>query len=215
MCHRWGCGGLPLKSTSCGDTVHLGSKSGTSLFPRGCAVFFEGARDLLALVCISVFAVTAAGGSALTAGHFWKSREPDQPKVTKNALPHHLVPRLGSACLNEGIAPWAAAKGHPWPSAAIPASMPGCPLHNACVRPSWLTGRRDQRPRRGGLTADLVLGDRVSPVGASLLAKAVGQLQGCWAAGLIASKLAPTKELREHTNIVSAEDPMWERACSR
>ncbi|MCP1457080.1 hypothetical protein J3D49_004634 [Pseudomonas kilonensis] len=48
--------------------------------------------------------------------------------------------------------------------------MPGCPLHNACVRPSWLTGRRDQRPPRGDLVADLVLGDRVSPVGASLLA---------------------------------------------
>ncbi len=35
--------------------------------------------------------------------------------------------------------------------------MPGCPLHNACVRPAWLTGRRDQRPPRGGLVADLAL----------------------------------------------------------
>ena len=33
--------------------------------------------------------------------------------------------------------------------------------------------------------------------------------------GLIVSKPVPTKELRVHTNIVSAEDPMWERACSR
>ena len=72
-------------------------------------------------------------------------------------MPHHSAPRLGSVCPNEGIAPWAAAKGHPWPSAAIPASMPGCPLHNACVRPSWLTGRRNQRPPRGGLIADLIL----------------------------------------------------------
>jgi hypothetical protein len=62
-------------------------------------------------------------------------------KVTKALLPHHLVPRLGSACPHSGIAPWAAAKGHPWPSAANPASMPGCPLRNACVRPSWLMGR--------------------------------------------------------------------------
>jgi hypothetical protein len=62
-------------------------------------------------------------------------------KVTKALLPHHSVPRLGSACPHSGIAPWAAAKGHPWPSAANPASMPGCPLRNACVRPSWLTGR--------------------------------------------------------------------------
>jgi hypothetical protein len=72
-------------------------------------------------------------------------------------MPHHSAPRLGSVCLNEGIAPWAAAKGHPWPSAANPASMPGCPLHNASVQPAWLTGRRDQRPPRGGLVADLVL----------------------------------------------------------
>ncbi|CAI8797864.1 Secreted protein [Pseudomonas brassicacearum] len=64
--------------------------------------FFMGAF----LVFISVISVTAAYGSALTAGHFWKSREPDQPKVTKSALPHHSAPRLGSVCPNEGIAPW-------------------------------------------------------------------------------------------------------------
>ncbi|KAA0947879.1 hypothetical protein FQ186_24595, partial [Pseudomonas sp. ANT_H14] len=28
-------------------------------------------------------------------------------KVTKALLPHHLVPRCGSACLLCGIAPWA------------------------------------------------------------------------------------------------------------
>ncbi|MDR6956040.1 hypothetical protein J2W43_000003 [Pseudomonas brassicacearum] len=119
------------------------------------------------------------------------------PKVTKRSLPHHSAPRLGSVCPHSGIAPWAAAKGHPWSSAAIPASMPGCPLRNACVRPSWLTGRRDQRPtrgglragltlpvvhpsdlweqklvREGGLTADLILASGLrSNVGASLLAK--------------------------------------------
>ncbi len=100
-----------------------------------------------------------------------------------------------------------AAKDHPWSSAAIPASMPGCPLRNTCVRPSWLTGRRDQRPPRGGLTAGLVLAGgvhqselfgldlweqarshwflcrlqccehRLTPVGASLLAIAVVQTQ--------------------------------------
>ncbi len=109
------------------------------------------------LACISVAAVTATGGSALTAGHFRKARKPAQSKVTKALVPHHSVPRLGSACLNEGITPWAAAKGHPWPSAANPASVPGCPLRNTFVQPAWLTGRRDQRPPRGGLTADLAL----------------------------------------------------------
>ena len=32
-------------------------------------------------------------------------------KVTKALLPHHSVPRLGSACPNAGIAPWARREG--------------------------------------------------------------------------------------------------------
>ncbi|AUO24058.1 hypothetical protein C0058_19460 [Pseudomonas sp. NC02] len=48
---------------------------------------------------ISVSSVTAAYGSALTAGHFWQTPGmPAQPKVTKRSLPHHSMPRLGSAC---------------------------------------------------------------------------------------------------------------------
>ncbi len=66
---------------------------------------------------ISVAAVTATYGSALTAGHFWKG-----PKVTKRPSPHHSAPRLGSVCPHSGLNPWAAAMGHPWPSAANPAS---------------------------------------------------------------------------------------------
>ncbi len=66
---------------------------------------------------ISIPAVTATYGSALTAGHFWKG-----PKVTKRPSPHHSAPRLGSVCPNAGFAAWAAAMGHPWPSAANPAS---------------------------------------------------------------------------------------------
>ncbi len=68
-------------------------------------------------VYLSVAAVTAADGSALTAGHFWKS-----PKVTKRLSPHHSAPRLGSVCPNTGLNPGAATMGHSWPSAANPAS---------------------------------------------------------------------------------------------
>ncbi len=50
-------------------------------------------------------------------GSLWKS-----PKVTKGLLPHHSAPRSGSVCPNAGLNPWAAAMGHPWPSAANPAS---------------------------------------------------------------------------------------------
>jgi len=37
--------------------------------------------------------------------------------------------------------------GHPWPCAAIPASMPGCPLRNACVRPAWFNGASRSRSK--------------------------------------------------------------------
>ena len=62
-------------------------------------------------------------------------------KVTKALLPHHSVPRLGSACPHSGIAPWVAAMGHPWPNAAKPASC----RFTHCAMPAFghrgLTGR--------------------------------------------------------------------------
>ena len=72
-------------------------------------------------------------------------------------MPHHSVPRLGSACPHSGTAPRAAATGHPWPGAAKSASLPIYPLHRACLRPSWLTGPadQDQDQKHGGLKADL------------------------------------------------------------
>ncbi len=90
---------------------------------------------------------------------------------------------------------------HSGPSAAIPASMPGCPLRNACVRPSWLTGRRDQRPPRGGLTADLAL----PVVHPSDLFQ-----QDLWEQSLLAR--------RPYSRPGSPAIPpiqLWERACSR
>ncbi|MNR26360.1 hypothetical protein D3C85_1435680 [compost metagenome] len=52
-------------------------------------------------VYISVAAVTATQGSALTAGHL------EKPQVTKGSCPFRSVPRLGSACPRSGPAPWA------------------------------------------------------------------------------------------------------------
>ena len=51
-------------------------------------------------------------------------------KVTKALLPHHSVPRLGSACLHSGIAPWArrdgpsmALRGYPGIHAGMPTAQ--------------------------------------------------------------------------------------------
>ena len=87
-------------------------------------------------VYISISLVTATYGSALTAGHFWKD-----PKVTKRSSPHHSAPRLGSVCPNAGLNPWAAAMGHPWPSAANPASCRVTHVFKPAFGQRGLTGR--------------------------------------------------------------------------
>jgi len=71
-----------------------------------------------------------------------------RPKSNQKVLPHHLAPRFGSVCPNEDLEPWAAAMGHPWPSAANPAS---CRVAHGS-RPSFgqrgLTGRPRSKARR-------------------------------------------------------------------
>ena len=126
-----------------------GSNCGSWLASDGGMTGYEVLR-----VYISIPEVRAAMGFAFTASHFRRAGMPAQSKVTKALLPHHLAPRLGSVCPNAGIAPRVAAMGHPCPSAAKPASLPVSPLRNACVRPAWLMGVRDQEHGRGGLRAD-------------------------------------------------------------
>ncbi|KAB0524246.1 hypothetical protein F7R20_19655 [Pseudomonas brassicacearum subsp. brassicacearum] len=85
------------------------------------------------------------------------------------------------------------------------------------LRPAWLTGRRDQRPPRGGLTADLAL-LVVHPLDLweqSLLAKAMCQFAVMLdvPASSRASSL-PQGILGVHEFCVHCS-PLWERACSR
>ena len=110
--------------------------SGLELFlSRSCRV--KRGCDLLILLCVHIHCCGNGGLRFRSySGSLLKSA-----KVTKTLLPHHSAPRLGSVCPNPGIAPRVAAMGHPWPSAAKPASLPVYPLRNACVRPAWLTGR--------------------------------------------------------------------------
>ena len=75
-------------------------------------------------------------------GSLWKS-----PKVTKGLLPHHSAPRLGSVCPNAGLNPWAAAMGHPWPSAANPASCRVAHGFKPAFGQRGLTGRLRSKAR--------------------------------------------------------------------
>ncbi len=90
-----------------------------------------------------------------------------------------------------------AAIGHPWPCAANPASMPGCPLRRTSTRP--LEGALRSKAE-GELTLGLMSGGNQKrtpiPVGAGLPAKIVWTPRSFRQPALsltsIASKLAPT-----------------------
>ena len=95
-------------------------------------------------------------------GSLWKSA-----KVSKALLPHHSVPRLGSACPQSGIAPWARRDR---PSLAV-SRLPRHPCRGAhCAIPACghrgLTGRlrsKAEQQQQQSQSAKLH-----SPVGAGL-----------------------------------------------
>jgi hypothetical protein len=68
-------------------------------------------------------------------------------KVSKTLLPHHSAPRLGSVCPRSGLNPWAAAMGHPWPSAANPASCRVAHGFKPAFGQRGLTGRLRSRAK--------------------------------------------------------------------
>gem|GEM_PF-3316149 len=68
-------------------------------------------------------------------------------KVSKTLLPHHSAPRLGSVCPHSGLNPWAAAMGHPWPSAANPASCRVTHGFKPAFGQRGLTGRLRSRSK--------------------------------------------------------------------
>ena len=76
-------------------------------------------------------------------------------KSNQKGLPYHSAasPRLGGS-LTPALSWGHAATGHPWPIAALPASMPVDPLHRTSTRPPG--GRADQKHcTRGGRPAGL------------------------------------------------------------
>ena len=73
---------------------------------------------------------------------FSNAGRPAPKKVSKNACPS-IRPRLRRGSLTPVTLQGPAAKGHPWPIAALAASMPLNPFHATCARP----------PERGDLVA--------------------------------------------------------------
>ena len=104
-------------------------------------------------VYISIAAVTAAYGFALTATHFCR-----RPKVSKTLRPS-VRPLAKARCsLAPVLLRGPAAIGHPWPGAASPASMPGCPLRRTSTRPPEGAGRSKSKAE-GELTLGLMSGE--------------------------------------------------------
>ncbi|XUK66092.1 hypothetical protein ABMA08_06860 [Pseudomonas yamanorum] len=96
-------------------------------------------------------------------GHLWfrsySGSLLNSAKVSKTLLPHHSAPRLGSVCPHSGFGPWAAAMGHPWPSAANPASCRVTHAPKPAFGQRGLTGRLRSRSKadqeHSGLPAGL------------------------------------------------------------
>jgi hypothetical protein len=90
---------------------------------------------------ISVAAVTAAYGSALTAAHFWKGRNagPAKSKQKAFAPPLGTSPRLGVPVIRQRFG-GAAATRHPWRGAAKPASLPVYPPNHYRIPASVVNG---------------------------------------------------------------------------
>ncbi len=98
---------------------------------------------LVFLEYISVAAVTAAGGFAFTASHL------EKPQVTKGSCPAIRCLAWARHALTPALLRGPAAIGHPWPGAATAASLPRCPLRNACVRPLGKEqADQDQKPKQ-------------------------------------------------------------------
>ena len=115
---------------------------------------------MLGFAYISVSAVAAAGGFALTATHFSKRR-----KVSKRLCPSIRCLAWARHALTPALLRGPAAIGHPWPGAANPASMPGCPLRRTSSRPLEGAGGSGSKAA-GELTLGLLsgVGDAALPL---------------------------------------------------
>ena len=102
-------------------------------------------------------------------------------KVSKTLLPHHSVPRLGSACPLSGLNPWAAATRHPWRGAANPASCRVTHGFKPAFGQRGLTGRlrskadQDQKQSNSRATAEQQQSNSGLCAGASPLSKAAAR----------------------------------------
>jgi len=115
------------------------------MWERACSRRRPDRRPFSFLVYISISAVTAANGSALTACHFGKRRGAGPAQRKQRSRPERPAPRLGSAFLRSGI--------HP---GTLPSGLLRYDLHAACSTASNGAARHSpdahlhSASRRGG-----------------------------------------------------------------
>jgi hypothetical protein len=160
------------------------------------------------MVYISVSVVMAAYGSALTAGYLEKPVGASLLAMEVNDDAGSLTPRSALRFFASKLAPTEpAAIGHPWPGAANPASMPGCPLRRTSSRPHE-GARRSKAKAKAKAKARRPTGRPVRGVRSSVMYLVDWQ-------AAFASRLAPTGR-RGYTRILRPTLlKLWERACSR
>ena len=139
-------------------------------------------------------------------------------------------PSLRSGSLAPVLLRGPAATGHPWPIAALPASMPVDPLHRTSSRPPGRAGRSKNTAPRGGRPAGL-FGSRVlrnlcsrcrgtkAAIGDEVVAKsgnALCQLNQFLIVYDCCGAVAHQTDRRLRSSAAAIETlQLWERACSR
>ena len=122
------------------------------LYPIYCRRWFVGPphRSEGGLIADLLFVdgvhIHSCGNGRLWFRPYGESLLSNATKGTKRSCPTIRCLAKARHALTPALLRGPAAIGHPWPRAAIPASMPGCPLRNACVRPLEM-GRVDQEQK--------------------------------------------------------------------
>jgi hypothetical protein len=186
---------------------------GSELARDGCLRVGQGFVDWVHIRCCG----NGCWGSALTAGHFWKEpgAGPAKSNQKRSAPPLGTSPGLGVPSLRhcsvgrrEG--PSLAQRSYPGIHAGMPTAqcLRSASVVNGAPRSTSAARRPDSRPDFGW--------DRVSPVGASLLAKRPADPTS-------SSTMTPPSRAGSlpqgfcvaYKSLVERGFQLWERACSR
>ncbi len=128
------------------------------MYPNPCRSRLAGDGGLMADHFLSGVHIHSCGNGHLWFRPYGESLLANAPKGTKRSRPGVRPLAKARRSLAPVLLRGPAAIGHPWPCAANPASMPGCPLRRTSTRPPEGAGRSKSKAQ-GELTLGLMSGE--------------------------------------------------------